>query len=63
MKCPKCGKEIDHVDFCGDAYYGTYGFNEEHTFNFTCPECGDAIIQVRKTFTEEDLTDKLDDVI
>jgi len=63
MKCPNCGAEISHLEFCGDAYYGSYEFNARKKFNFTCPECGKAVVQKEFTITENDLTDKLDGMI
>ena len=61
MKCPKCKEEINYLDFCGDAYYGSFDFGREYTFNFLCPKCGVAIVQKKFRIEEKDLTPELED--
>ena len=55
MNCPKCKRKISFVDFCGDAYHGSYDFHRTHEFKFTCPECGATIVKKTLEITESDL--------
>lgn len=53
MKCPKCNKEIDHVDvfavcyqkghLIGNEITGYSSLNIESTQNINCPECHEDI--------------------
>jgi len=54
-KCPKCGKEIAWLEFSGQTYGGSYAFEVEHTFSFTCPECRYVIYQVSFRIGQNDL--------
>ena len=54
-KCPKCGKEIAWVEFSGQTYGGSYAFEIEHTFSFTCPQCHYVIYQVSFRIDQKDL--------
>jgi len=54
-KCPKCGKDIAWVEFSGQTYGGSYAFEIEHTFSFTCPECHYVIYQVSFRIDQKDL--------
>jgi len=50
MKCPHCGKHIEHLDGIADALSGLNENGEmnwqvvEETMTFTCPECAQEII-------------------
>ena len=54
-KCPKCSKNISWVEFSGQTYGGSYAFEIEHTFSFTCPECHYVIYQVSFRIDQKDL--------
>ena len=55
VKCPKCETEINYVDFCGDAYYGSYDFNKTYNLKFACPKCEYIIFVASFNIKEENL--------
>ena len=54
-KCPKCGKDISWVEFSNPTYSGSYAFDIEHTFSFTCPQCHYVIYQISFRIEQKDL--------